>query len=72
MDDIVLLAEEEDEMRSMMGRLEGYLGRKGLELNTRKTKIMRFRKEGGRMGKRKWLWRGREVEEEFRYLEYAL
>lgn len=59
MDDIVLLAEEEDEMRSMMGRLEGYLGRKGLELNTGKTKIMRFRKGGGRMGKIKWLWRGR-------------
>lgn len=68
------MAEEEDEMRSMMGRLEGYLGRKGLELNTGKTKIMRFRKGGGRMGKRKWLWRGREMEEvtEFRYLEYAL
>lgn len=60
MDDIVLLAEEEDEMRSMMGRLEGYLGRKGLELNTGKTKIMRFReveeweKENGCGGEERW------------------
>jgi len=43
-DDIVLLAEEEDEMRSMIVRLEDYLERKGLELNVEKTKIMRFRK----------------------------
>lgn len=50
-DDIVLLAEEEDEIRSMMGRLEEYLDKKGLELNTGKTKIMRFRKGAGR----KWL-----------------
>lgn len=61
-------------MRSMMGRLEGYLDRKGFELNIRKTKIMRFRKGGGRVGKRKWLWKGREEEEvkEFRYLGYTL
>lgn len=30
-DDIVIITEEENEMRSMMGRLEGYLDRKGLE-----------------------------------------
>lgn len=33
-DDIVLMAEDEAEMRSMMERLEGYLDRKGLELKT--------------------------------------
>lgn len=32
-DDVVLLAEEEDEMRSMIGRLEEYIERKDLELN---------------------------------------
>jgi len=37
-DDVVLVAEEEDEMRSMMERLERYIERKRLELNTRKTK----------------------------------
>lgn len=39
-DDIMMAAKEEDEMRSMMGRLEEYLERKGLELNTSKTKII--------------------------------
>lgn len=37
------MAEEEDVMRSMLKRLEGYLDRKGLEVNTNKTKIIRFR-----------------------------
>jgi len=53
-DDIVLLAEQEDEMRSMIVRLEEYLDRKGLELNVEKTKIMRFRKGRGRIEKREW------------------
>jgi len=34
-------------MKSMVERLEGYLEAKGLELNIKKTKIMRFRKGGG-------------------------
>lgn len=57
-------------MRSMMGRLEKYLGRKNLELNTEKTKIMRFRKGGGRLEKRGWRWKGRKIEEvkEYTYL----
>lgn len=38
-DDLVLIAEEE--MRSMIERLEGYMERKRLEVNTEKTKIMR-------------------------------
>jgi hypothetical protein len=32
-DDIVILAEGKEEMRSMMERLEGYLEKKRLELN---------------------------------------
>ena len=47
-----MLAEEEDEMRSMIERLEGYLDKKGLELNIEKIKIMRFRKREGRTAKR--------------------
>lgn len=50
--DMVLLAENEEEMRSMIERLEVYLDRKRLELNTEKTKIVRFRKGGGREVKR--------------------
>lgn len=34
-DDLVLLAEDEDEIKSLMERLERYLGRKGVELNLR-------------------------------------
>lgn len=40
-DDIVLLTEDEEGMRSIIGRLEKYLERKGLELNTNKTKLIR-------------------------------
>jgi retron-type reverse transcriptase len=47
-DDVVLLSEEEQKMRSLLRRMEGYLDRKGFELNTEKTKVMRFRKGGGR------------------------
>lgn len=50
-DDIVLLAEDEEGMRSMIGRFEEYLNKKRLELNANKTKIMRFRKKGSRENK---------------------
>lgn len=42
-------------------------------MNTGKTKIMKFRKGRRKMGKRKWLWKGREVKEvkDFRYLGYT-
>lgn len=50
-DDVVLLAKEEDEMRGMIRTLDRYISGKGLEVNTRKTKIMRCRKGGGRYRK---------------------
>ncbi|XP_067217103.1 LINE-1 retrotransposable element ORF2 protein [Linepithema humile] len=73
-DDMVLIAEEEEEMKGMMERLERYLDRKNLELNTEKTKIMRFRKGGGRWRKKVWRWKGKIIEEvkEFRYLGYII
>jgi hypothetical protein len=73
-DDVVLVAEKEEEMRSMLERLESYLDGKGLELNTRKTKVIRFRKGGGRRKKREWRWKGEGIEEvrEFSYLGYTL
>ncbi|XP_018370076.1 PREDICTED: uncharacterized protein LOC108765728 [Trachymyrmex cornetzi] len=37
-DDIVLLAEDEGSMRSLLEKLEGYVDRKGLELNIDKIK----------------------------------
>lgn len=44
-DDMVLMAENKGEMKNITERLEGYLKRKDLKLN---TKIMEFRKGGGR------------------------
>jgi len=71
-DDMVLLAEGKEKMRSMIERLERYLDKKRLELNVKKTKIMR--KGGGGMGKRDWRWKGKKVEEvnEYNYLGYTL
>lgn len=73
-DDMVLVAEGEDEMRSVIERLEIYLDKKKLDLNVDKTKIMRFRKRGGRMEKSNWKWKGNTIEEvkEFKYLGYIL
>lgn len=73
-DDIMLLSKDEEGMKSMIGRLEEYLKKKKLELNVEKTKIMRFRKGGGRLSKREWRWKGRKIEEvkKFTYLGYRL
>lgn len=38
-------------MKSTMEKLERYLDIKGMKLNAGKTKMMRFRKGGGRMSK---------------------
>lgn len=51
-DGLVLIAEKEDKMRSMIDRLERYLERKKLEMNAEKSKVMRFRKERGRLSER--------------------
>lgn len=69
-DDIVMMAEDECGMRSMMERLEEYLEKKGLELNITKTKIMRCKKEWRRMKKVEWRWKGKPVAEvkEIKYL----
>lgn len=69
-----MLLAKEDEMRSMIVRLENYLEKKGLELNVEKTKMMRFRKGGVRIEKRDWKWKGKKLEEvkEYKYLGYTL
>lgn len=77
-DDLMELAENK-KMRSVIERLERYLDRKRLEVNTEKTKIMKFRKGGGKEEKRDWRWKRRAIEEvillsrkEFKYLGYVL
>lgn len=69
---MVLLAENKEEMRSMIER--GYLDGKRMELNADKIKIGRFRKGGGRESKIEWRWKGKRIEEvkEFNYLRYVL
>lgn len=73
-DDLALMAEGKDEMRSMMERLKGYRDGKKLEVNTEKTKVMRFRKGRERQIRRDWRWKGRKIEEvkEYRYVGYML
>ena len=60
-------------MEWMIRRLERYLEGKNLEVNVGKTKVVRFRKGGGREGKVEWKWKGKEIEEvkEFKYLGYV-
>lgn len=38
-DDVVLLTDKEEELRSMLDRMEGYLDKKRLEINVEKTKV---------------------------------
>lgn len=46
-DDIVLMSEDEEGMKRIMGVLREYVRRKGLTVNVGKTKIMRRGKGGG-------------------------
>lgn len=72
--DMVLLTENKEEMRSVIERLEKYLDGKRMELNAEKTKIIRFKKGGGRESRVEWRWKVKRIEEvkEFNYLEYVL
>lgn len=45
--DLVMLAEDEKEMRWLLKRLKGYSNRRGLEVNVGKTKMVRFRRGWG-------------------------
>ncbi|XP_011881271.1 PREDICTED: uncharacterized protein LOC105569421 [Vollenhovia emeryi] len=73
-DDVVVIAEDEGCMKSMIERLERYINSKRLELNVTKTKIVRFKEGGGRLSKVDWRWKGKKIEEvkEVKYLGYVL
>lgn len=60
-DDMALIAEDEEGIRAMIARLEGYLERKRLEVNVDKTKVMVFKKVRGRRKKTNWRWEGKEI-----------
>ena len=46
-DDVVLIADEAEDLRSMLTRLEKYVDRNKLTVNTNKTKILILKKGGG-------------------------
>lgn len=73
-DDVTLLAENEKVLRDMLKRLKIWIKRKGLELNAKKTKIMIFRKAGGRRKNCIFEWNGENLEivKKFDYLGYTL
>ena len=74
-DDVAVLAEDEEGMKGMLGKLERYVDGKGLQVNLGKAKVMRFRRGGGGRWKSvKWRWKGKELEEVrcFRYLGYTV
>jgi len=56
-DDVVLLAEEEEEIRGMMRGMEKYIAEKGLEVNVMKSKVIRFRRREGE--RKRWNGGGR-------------
>jgi len=73
-DDVLLIAEKKEEIKSMLERWERYVEGKNMEVNVEKTKIMRFRWGGGRWMKMDWRWKGKKIEEvkKFKYLGYML
>ena len=62
-DDIVVIAREEEVLRSMMKRLEKYLEERKLTLNAEKSKVMVFDKQRKKREEREWVWKGEKIEE---------
>lgn len=73
-DDIVLLAKNEEDLRSMLKRFRKFITRKDLILSAEKSKILVFEKRRGRKKKREWKWREESIEEvkEIKYLGYTM
>ena len=62
-DDVILLANNDTGMREMLKRFRKYIEKKGLELNIEKSKVMEFRKKGGRRKVTTFKWRDERIEE---------
>ncbi|KAH0816956.1 hypothetical protein GEV33_005835 [Tenebrio molitor] len=67
-------AREEKGMKEMLGSMEKYMRRKKLTVNVEKSKMMVFRKGGGRRKINEWRWEKDKIEEvkEFKYLGYVM
>ncbi|KAH0815458.1 hypothetical protein GEV33_007333 [Tenebrio molitor] len=61
-------------MKEMLGNMEKYMRRKKLTVNVEKSKMMVFRKGGGRRKINEWRWEKDKIEEvkEFKYLGYVM
>ena len=73
-DDVILLANNDTGMREMLMRFRKYIEKKGLELNVEKSKVIEFRKKGGRRKITEFKWKEEKIEEvkEAMYLGYKL
>ena len=60
--DILVIAREEEVLRSMMKRLEKYLEERRLTLNAEKSKAMVFDKQSRKREEREWAWKGKKIE----------
>lgn len=61
-DDVVLLAEQPDQLQSMINKLSIYCKEWGLTINTQKTQVMIFNKTGKRGRSEKWFFDGKQLE----------
>lgn len=73
-DDLVMLAKSEESMRELMKRMKRYIRKKKLLLNTEKSKMICFRRRGGRRKKIEWKWEDQKIEEvkELKYLGFIV
>lgn len=70
----MLLAKNEQDLKGMMKRLKKYIEKRGLMLNSEKSKVMVFEKRRGSARRREWKWGEDNIEEvkEMRYLGYIV
>ena len=73
-DDVALLATDEEVMKEMMRKIRKYTQKRKLKLSVEKSKIMMFKKAGGREKKRQWKWEEKTVEEvkAYKYLGFVM
>lgn len=70
----MLLAKNKQDLKGMMKRLKKYIEKRGLMLNSEKSKVMVFEKGRGSARRREWKWGEDNIEEvkEMRYLGYIV
>ena len=73
-DEVILLANNEVGMKQMIKRFGKFIERRGLELNIKKSNIIKFRKKGRSGANPKYKWKGEKIEivKEAMYLGYRI